>query len=57
MRDKALPLAVRVDRNLPSLQKMQVKTTLGEPVEYQLLNLPHYLTWRIPGIIEVLKSE
>ena len=57
MHDKALPLAVRVDRNPPSLQKMQVKTTLGEPVEYQLLNLPHYLAWRIPGIIEVLKSE
>jgi hypothetical protein len=50
-----LPLAVRVDRNPPSLQKMQVKTTLGDPVEYQLLNLPHYLAWRIPALINCLQ--
>jgi predicted AAA+ superfamily ATPase len=55
MHDKSLPLAVRVDRNPPSLQNMQVKTTLGDPVEYQLLNLPHYLACRIPTIIEALK--
>jgi hypothetical protein len=54
MHDKSLPLAVRMDRNSPSLQKMQVKTTLGDPVEYQLLNLPHYLAWRTPVIIEAL---
>ena len=57
LHDKSLPLAVRVDRNSPSLQKMQVKTTLGDPVEYQLLNLPHSLAWRIPAILEVLKPE
>ena len=55
MHDKSLSLAVRVDRNPPTLQKMQVKTTLGDPVEYQLLNLPHYLACRIPTIIEALK--
>ena len=55
MHDKSLTLAVRIDRNPPSLQKMQVKTTLGDPVEYQLLNLPHYLACRIPTIIEALK--
>ena len=48
MHDKSLALAVRMDRNPPSLQKMQVKTTLGHPVDYQLLNLPHYLAWRTP---------
>ena len=51
MHDKSLSLAVRVDRNPPTLQKMQVKTTLGDPVEYQLLNLPHYLAWRTPALI------
>jgi hypothetical protein len=54
MHDKSLPLAVRVDRNPPSLQKMQVKTTLGDPVGYQLLNLPHYLAWRTPSLVDFL---
>lgn len=43
MHDKILPLALRLDRNLPSLQAMEISTTLGQPVRYQLLNLPHYL--------------
>jgi len=51
MHDKSLILAVRMDRNPPSLQKMQVKTTLGQPVDYQLLNLPHYLAWRTPALV------
>jgi len=55
MHDKSLTLAVRMDRNSPSLQKMQVKTTLGDPVEYQLLNLPHYLAWRTPSLVEFLR--
>ena len=50
MHDKSLPLAVRIDRNPQSLQKMQVKTTLGNPVDYQLLNLPDYLAWRTPAV-------
>jgi predicted AAA+ superfamily ATPase len=54
MHDKSLTLAVRMDRNPPSLQKMQVKTTLGDPVEYQLLNLPHYLAWRTPSLVDFL---
>ena len=54
MHDKSLTLAVRMDRNPPSLQKMQVKTTLGDPVEYQLLNLPHYLAWRTPTLVDFL---
>ena len=38
-------------------QKMQIKTTLGEPVEYQLLNLPHYLAWRTPALVSTLVSS
>jgi predicted AAA+ superfamily ATPase len=48
MHDKSLALAVRFDRNPPSIQRMQVKTTLGQAVDYQLLNLPHSLAWRTP---------
>lgn len=38
-----LPLALRLDRNPPSLQAMNLSTTQGQPVSYRLLNLPHYL--------------
>jgi hypothetical protein len=43
MHDKALPLALRLDRNPPSLQAMEVSTTQSQKVAYSLLNLPHYL--------------
>lgn len=43
MHDKGLPLALRLDRNPPSLQAMDVSTTQGQAVRYSLLNLPHYL--------------
>lgn len=43
MHDKLLPLAIRLDRNPPSLQTMHVSTTQGQPARYRLLNLPHYL--------------
>ena len=54
MHDKSLTLAVRMDRNPPSLQKMQVKTTLGHHACYQLLNLPHYLARRTPSLVDFL---
>lgn len=43
MHDKGLPLALRFDRNPPSLQAMDLSTTRGQPVRYTMLNLPHYL--------------
>ena len=43
MQEKRLPLAIRLDRNPPTLQTIAVSTTQGQPVRYQLLNLPHYL--------------
>ena len=55
MLDKDLPVAVRLDRNPPSLQLVDVKTTQGHRVRYQLLNLPHYLTWRLPRLIAQLR--
>jgi hypothetical protein len=55
MHDKSLNLAVRMGRNPPSLQKMQVKTTLVHPADYQLLNLSHYLAWRTPSLVDFLR--
>ncbi len=43
MHDKRLPIAIRLDRNPPSLQEINVATTQSQSVQYQLLNLPHYL--------------
>ena len=51
MYEKGLPLAVRLDRNPPTLQAVDVKTTHGKRVRYHLLNLPHYLAWRLPGLL------
>lgn len=51
MLDKDLPVAVRLDRNPPSVQLVDVKTTQGHRVRYQLLSLPHYLTWRLPPLV------
>jgi predicted AAA+ superfamily ATPase len=47
MYDKQLPLALRLDRNPPSLQTLKIRTTQGNDVNYQLLNLPHYLIWKL----------
>jgi predicted AAA+ superfamily ATPase len=54
MFDKRLSLAVRLDANPPSLQPMDLATTKGLPVRYRLLNLPHYLTWRISELVDQL---
>jgi len=57
MADKKLDLAVRLDLNPPSVQKMNVKTTKGDPVSYDLLSFPLYLAERIdPLISNYLKS-
>jgi hypothetical protein len=54
MFDKGLTLAVRLDRNPPSLQAMDLATTKGQAVRYCLLNLPNYLAWRIGESVEKL---
>ena len=54
MFEKQLPFSVRLGRNLPSRQLVDVKTTRSRRVRYQLLNLPHYLTWRLPRLLEGL---
>lgn len=44
MAAKGLGRAVRLDTNAPSVQALRVETTAGEPVEYELLSLPLYMT-------------
>ena len=51
MFEKKLKLAVRLDRNPPSIQEMNVRSTLSDPVTYTLLNLPHYLVGHLPRIL------
>ncbi len=41
--DKGLDLAVRIDRNPPSMQDMDLRTTQGDRARYRLLCLPIYL--------------
>jgi hypothetical protein len=46
MFDKKLRFALRIDENPPSLATIDVATTQGDPVRYELLSLPIYLAWR-----------
>lgn len=56
MYDKVLPLAVRIDQNLPSINTMNVKTTLGDEVSYFLLSIPLYLTEILPCLLDRVRS-
>jgi predicted AAA+ superfamily ATPase len=60
MFDKGLQLAVRLDDNPPSLARIDVATTQGDHVEYQLLSVPHYLAWRVrelAGLVDVRRAR
>lgn len=54
MLDKRLSVAVRLDANPPSVQPMDLATTLGQQVRYTLLNLPHHLAWRLGELVDQL---
>ena len=51
MFDKNLDLAVRCDRNAPSLMQVRVNTTRGDPSHYCLLSLPSYLLCNLGTIL------
>ena len=57
MAEKGLDLAVRCNMNLPVIENIQVKTTLGQPVAYRLLSVPIYLTETLPRLIEQVLAE
>lgn len=51
MADKGLDLAVRFNANLPSVEKIDVKTTKGDSVSYTLLSVPLYLAQQINDLL------
>jgi hypothetical protein len=52
MAEKNLDFAVRFNINLPMVEKISVKTTLGQPVAYRLLSLPVYLAEHLEKLIK-----
>ncbi|MBC2743941.1 MAG: ATP-binding protein [Desulfosarcina sp.] len=57
MAEKKLDLAIRCNLNLPSVEKIRVKTTLGQPVAYRLVSIPIYLSEHLPRLIEQVIGE
>ena len=57
MAEKNLDLAVRCNLNLPVVEKIQVKTTRGQPVSYLLISVPVYLAARLEKIIAQVQHE
>ncbi|MBB72307.1 MAG: AAA family ATPase [Legionellales bacterium] len=51
MQQKGLSLAVRINSDNPSLTKVDVKTSEGKPVAYQLLSLPFYLLGQLRRLV------
>ena len=51
MYDKRLSVAVRCDANPPSRMRVDLSTTRGQPVAYELISLPLYLCWRLADIL------
>ncbi len=54
---KNLPLAVRLNSDLPSIVRVEVKDPIGKNVSYQLLSIPFYLIHEAPRLIEGFVSE
>jgi hypothetical protein len=56
MAEKSLDFAVRCNFNLPTLENISLKTTLGQSVSYRLLSIPVYLTQCLDRLMEEAKS-
>jgi len=52
MAEKSLDFAVRCNFNLPVIENIKLKTTLGQPVSYRLLSIPVYLTQCLDRLME-----
>ena len=52
MAEKNLDFAVRFNTNLPLVEEIRVKTTLGKPVAYRLLSIPVYLAEYLEELID-----
>ncbi len=52
MAEKRLDFAVRCNFNLPTVEDISLKTTLGQAVSYRLLSIPVYLTECLDRLME-----
>jgi hypothetical protein len=57
MHGKQLPLAVRFDTNVPSVQDLDVQTTTGDRAKYRLLSLPLYMVEGLPASVQHALAE
>lgn len=57
MGQRKLPLAVRLNADLPSITPVDVQTTTGLPAKYTLLSLPFYLTSQVHRLIDAAGVE
>jgi hypothetical protein len=58
--EKHVPLAIRLDTNLPRMQRVQTSICIGaekKTVSYDLISLPLYLVERIPALVEAYYGE
>ena len=55
MAEKNLSLAVRIDATPPTVEDLDIKTTLGQPVKYRLLSIPLYLAERVGALIDEIQ--
>ena len=49
---RGYPVAVRINSDLPSVGRIAVINSLGDPVEYTLLSIPFYLLSRIQHLLD-----
>lgn len=55
MAEKRLSLAVRLNANPPTVEDLDIKTTLGHSVKYRLLSIPLYLAERVGALIDEIQ--
>lgn len=55
MAEKKLTLAVRLNANPPTVENLDIKTTLGQAVKYRLLSIPLYLAERVGALIDEIQ--
>jgi uncharacterized protein len=49
---KDLPLAIRINADVPTITPVQVKTSDGNTIQYQLLSIPFYLVGQIHRLLD-----
>ena len=55
--EKGHDLAVRCDINPPSIERIDMKTTVGRPASYRVLSIPVYLAERIADFIDQMQDH